>query len=1367
MRNGIRGKVAGILAAVLLGSAIFPSNVIAEDVVSRNVQGASGDIDSTGTDVGEPDAQDDASDFSTPEQYQQETSIIEEGGESKQQNDDNVGSEEKQEDSGLVSEGLINYVGVVSPYLLTPEEQQIVFSFGNGTENVTDAKIICEKSDGKSIELGLSEKENELYLFKHVFEEADTGIYYLARFVYVQEGVESSIELSEIGIEAMFGVNEDYTGYQAAVIDETGVSAKELDASVVSVDLNEIDVVESDIEEAIEETAGFLEKGGNFSRKSGNKVSKEKDSALSSDTNISRSATRATGNVVVVLDPGHGGSDPGASANGLIEKSLNLNIALACKRELEQYNGVTVYMTRDSDVSVGLKERADKAKAWGADVFVSLHMNSASAGANGVEVYYPNSNYNPDVHKEGKSLAEQIRQQLVSLGLGDRGIKEDPSTINGSYPDGSRVDGYQVIRYCKLNGIPGIIVEHAFLTNPEDASKLKDSDFVRRLGVADAAGIANYFGLSKGVSVKIENKDDFDGTAEVKANGLGHNATVKIWNDTNNKPKEYLLAEGRGIVAFSISDFGNVRGQYHLEVLSETGNSLFKESFYVSKNPGCTIAADLVDKKQIEYNLNVQFAEIPSEVKGVRFATWSDKNGQDDLIWYEGNKGANGSWSATVDIRKHKASGFYNVHVYAVMSNGNLRCIGATGFTVESAKMSFTLTEYKESEGTFDVILKDTQAISGITNVEVPVWCAENQSDIYWYKAKLQNDGSYKVTVNIANHKYATGAYKIHTYVSTENGIRDFAGAAPKKMVTLPKAEIKASDTNGKETLYTLSAINITMPSALKGVRFAVWSSSGGQDDLIWYEGKKETNNVWTAVADIRKHKTSGEYNVHVYATLLDGGLKCIGATGFTVTQPKAAITVGDYNENKGVFDIVLENITSPSGVTKVEVPVWCAKDQSDIHWYEAERQNDGTYKTTVNISKHKYATGNYKIHTYVSTGNGMRAFAGAASEKMITLPKMEISAVDSNGKETTYALKVTNVTMLGAIRSVQFAVWSDINGQDDLIWYQGIKGANSIWTATADVRKHKTAGFYNVHVYATLADGSLRCLGASGFTVSKGTVTDISIQNYDDITGCFRVDMKAEAASGITKIEVPVWCAENQSDIRWYEAEKRKDGSYYVDVDPQYHNYHSGLYKIHVYITMQNGVRAFAKSTSQLVGDIEKYSIMGDTTTTVEQMMRYYESSGKTYPSVALGVGGAFTLKEFCQMYIDEANLEGVRAEVAFAQAMKETGWLQYGGIVQIGQFNFAGIGALDGNSEGNCATFPNVKTGIRAQIQHLKAYGCADPLVSDIVVDPRFEKVKRGCAPYVEYLGQKENPDGLGWATEKNYGNRIVSMIKKLKSM
>lgn len=179
---------------------------------------------------------------------------------------------------------------------------------------------------------------------------------------------------------------------------------------------------------------------------------------------------------------------------------------------------------------------------------------------------------------------------------------------------------------------------------------------------------------------------------------------------------------------------------------------------------------------------------------------------------------------------------------------------------------------------------------------------------------------------------------------------------------------------------------------------------------------------------------------------------------------------------------------------------------------------------------------------------------------------------------------------------------------------------------------------------------------------------------------------------------------------------------------------------------------------------------IMGTSQTTVAQMVRYYNSNASGYDTFkakyngkyngVLAKGGASTINQFAQIFYEEATAEGVRAEVAFTQCMKETGFLKYGGDVLPNQYNFAGIGAT-GAVHG--ASFSNVRIGIRAQIQHLKAYGSISPLTNPCV-DPRFNLVKRGSAQYVEWLGIKENPNGYGWATSKRYGHDIVNMVNAL---
>lgn len=171
---------------------------------------------------------------------------------------------------------------------------------------------------------------------------------------------------------------------------------------------------------------------------------------------------------------------------------------------------------------------------------------------------------------------------------------------------------------------------------------------------------------------------------------------------------------------------------------------------------------------------------------------------------------------------------------------------------------------------------------------------------------------------------------------------------------------------------------------------------------------------------------------------------------------------------------------------------------------------------------------------------------------------------------------------------------------------------------------------------------------------------------------------------------------------------------------------------------------------------DSTGYSIIGVQSTTVDQMVRFLNSKKVSFNETLYGM----TMREFCQLYIEECKTEGVDVAVAFCQAMLETGWLKYGGQVQASQFNFAGIKTKDGAA---FQTFTSVQEGIRAQVQHLKAYASTEALVN-ACVDPRFSLVKRGTAPYVEWLCVSNNPNGTGWTPDTGYSDKILTFIDQL---
>ena len=136
---------------------------------------------------------------------------------------------------------------------------------------------------------------------------------------------------------------------------------------------------------------------------------------------------------------------------------------------------------------------------------------------------------------------------------------------------------------------------------------------------------------------------------------------------------------------------------------------------------------------------------------------------------------------------------------------------------------------------------------------------------------------------------------------------------------------------------------------------------------------------------------------------------------------------------------------------------------------------------------------------------------------------------------------------------------------------------------------------------------------------------------------------------------------------------------------------------------------------------------------------------------------------KQLADTYIEEGRAEGVRGDIAAAQAMLETGNLTFAGsAVTLDQNNFCGMGVTSANRKG--CSFKTMQEGVRAQIQHLKAYASKKEL-KNVCVDPRYAYVKKGCAPYVEWLGQKENPYGQGWASGEGYGGTICRILKKMK--
>ena len=380
-----------------------------------------------------------------------------------------------------VTDPRLNYIYVEQPYLESPDTQKIAVSWGDGTENITEMSAVVSGPEGEEIWYA-SEETDTIYLFERAYTEQEKGIYQITELKLAIQGVTYTYSLAELGAETVFGVDEEYEGIeQLSLVDDEGMST---DIAAYNIDEAGNVTEKESLEEAINQATAEIP-------------------AMMCDDGVQTQNT----NLVVALDPGHDSSHAGASANGVREEVLTLKIAQYCKAELENYAGVSVYMTRTSAAcphpggssAKDIEQRvADAAKA-GASIYVSIHLNSSkSSSAKGAEVIYPNSSWKPQVGADGKRLAELIEDELVGIGLERRAIYSKNTTIGETYEDGSISDYFTVQISAKEHGIPGIIVEHAFVTNSSDVNNyLNNETGLKKLGVADATGIAKYFGLEK------------------------------------------------------------------------------------------------------------------------------------------------------------------------------------------------------------------------------------------------------------------------------------------------------------------------------------------------------------------------------------------------------------------------------------------------------------------------------------------------------------------------------------------------------------------------------------------------------------------------------------------------------------------------------------------------------------------------------------------------------------------------------------------------------------------------------------------------------------------------------------------------------
>ncbi|MDU4411719.1 MAG: GBS Bsp-like repeat-containing protein, partial [Streptococcus sp.] len=434
------------------------------------------------------------------------------------------------------------------------------------------------------------------------------------------------------------------------------------------------------------------------------------------------------------------------------------------------------------------------------------------------------------------------------------------------------------------------------------------------------------------------------------------------------------------------------------------------------------------------------------------------------------------------------STGLYNIHLYYVQKDGQLTGVGGTttqvfiGKTPEQLKpkASFAIENNNAKAGTFDAVITNISAPLGVKEVLVPSWSLEHgQDDLIWHKATKQTDGSYRVTIKASEHKGAKGNYRADAYIVDNSNNRHYIA---EKVVAVdyarPSGVLTIENNNTAAGTFDAVVRNIVAPTGLKEVLVPSWSLAGGQDDLIWHKATRQADGSYRVTIKATDHKNStGKYRADAY--LVDDSNKRFYLTEKVVevsqTRPSASLFIENNNADLGTFDAVIRNIVAPNGVKEVLVPSWSlVNGQDDLVWHKASRQYDGSYRVTIKASEHKNSLGNYRADVYIVDNANQRHYV---TETIVDVkhnkPVGTISVVNNNNDTGTFDVLITNLTNSSGISGVVIPVWSEQNGQDDLVWHNATKQEDGSYKVTISASQHNwDLRKYIVHGYIVDSSG-------------------------------------------------------------------------------------------------------------------------------------------------------------------------------------------------------------------------------------------------------------------------------------------------------
>ncbi len=654
------------------------------------------------------------------------------------------------------------------------------------------------------------------------------------------------------------------------------------------------------------------------------------------------------------------------------------------------------------------------------------------------------------------------------------------------------------------------------------------------------------------------------------------------------------LLAGTVLYADEPDDLSGVQGESQVYDLNDDGEPVVcdEAGFEVSDTDGAgsqavdsedLVTADAtpaitIKKIKADQEYEIRLTGVTTSYTSVLFYIWSDFNGQDDLIGNKAAKQTDGSYKFVMKIADYKHIGLFHVHTYGVDSANKKTFIKAKDFETtypKGGKVSISKSNY--SKGTFTVTVDSMVNPGSAKKITAKVWSKSDKSDAKTFTLTKQSDGTWGVNISLASFGMNDGVYQAEVTSTDKLGDKRTVGKTSVNMKSVHKVTFKSL---GHDGLIKATISGLKYPGGINKVYLPTWSLTKGQDDIYWYLPSKDSSGNWTVTIKLANHKHLGKYQSVLYIRDSKDKLRSLEKATFSYLVPEGGTTsVSGVNRTAGTFDVKVSGIKNAALVKNVRVPVWCKKDQSDIKWYTAARQSDGSYKASVNIKDHKYSTGTYQVHSYATDIKGdLRMLSKSTCAMTGSASSFAVKGV--SGKPASRLITVGGVVVPGGVKSVQIAVWSVNDGQDDLKWYQAPLQSGQ-YAATVDLLGHKSTGTFNAHVYGKTMGGGLCILARKTFSVSGSATGKVTASSVDGTKGTFVVTGSSlSSGQKISAVYYDVYSQADRSD-RYQYAGTLTDGAYKATVNVKNHKYHFGTYTVELLAQLENGACVPAGKTT------------------------------------------------------------------------------------------------------------------------------------------------------------------------------------------